>query len=116
MPKSMPMWRVLGVSLDEACYWRMNVAFCPNSPQGGDWQTRNLLRKVLEDPKCQTKDCKLVVITHANRVFDYFNYTDVQFQLVRDYDRDALSVYLLRGREAVHPIGCAAITMYMWKT
>ena len=89
VPERPSLWRRLGSPAGDTCGARMNVAFCPNPPEGGDWPTGRILRAVLEDPACERSECTLVVAANWR---DAFSYSHLRYQLAQDFPGADMSI------------------------
>lgn len=96
LPRSPAVWQLLGSPLGPTCAERMNVAFCPNPPVGGDWKSTEMLQTVLEDPECQMRECTLVIVANWR---DYFSYSHLRYGLAQDFPNARLEVDRVVGHQ-----------------
>jgi hypothetical protein len=88
-PRSLAVWQLLGSPLGETCEKRLNLAFCPNPPVGGDWKSSEILQAVLDDPDCQRRQCTLVIVANWR---DNFSYSHLRYHLAQDFPRAQLAI------------------------
>jgi 4-amino-4-deoxy-L-arabinose transferase-like glycosyltransferase len=88
----------LGMPLDPVtCSNRFSLAFCPNPAIDENWHLRDVLEVALQDPECESRNCRLMVVSAARE----FHGSAFRYYLAQDLPDSRIRV-AVPGRTRTH--------------